>query len=181
MLDTGIRGQVLTTKYSIVYMEKEAWPEKKDFLQEQERAMNGPYSHSWSMFVCLSSLSTLWPGEQYYLLCLYIFCGTWDKLPEISQAPMNALINKWMNAWTYKCCVMIVHLYIYPNYLTVISSRTRTLPYLTMKPRAQHWAWPPVGASNMLTGLPAAKECPRSWETVSHLASWTLLSSPLHL
>lgn len=32
----GIRDKVLTTKYSIVYMEKEAWPEKKDFLQEQE-------------------------------------------------------------------------------------------------------------------------------------------------
>lgn len=42
---TGIRRKVLTTKYSIVYMEKEAWPEKKDFLQEQEKAMKGPYSH----------------------------------------------------------------------------------------------------------------------------------------
>lgn len=41
----GIRRKVLTTKYSIVYMEKEAWPEKKDFLQEQERAMRGPYAH----------------------------------------------------------------------------------------------------------------------------------------
>jgi hypothetical protein len=29
-----ITGQVLTTRYSIVNMEKEAWPEKKDFLQE---------------------------------------------------------------------------------------------------------------------------------------------------
>lgn len=50
MLDIGIRGQVLTTKYSIVYMEKEAWPEKKDFLQEQERAMREPYSHSHTHF-----------------------------------------------------------------------------------------------------------------------------------
>ena len=30
---------LLTTKYSMVYMEKEAWPEKKDLLEEQERAV----------------------------------------------------------------------------------------------------------------------------------------------
>lgn len=41
----GIRDKVLTTKYSIVYMEKEAWPEKKDFLQEQEMGVWGPCSH----------------------------------------------------------------------------------------------------------------------------------------
>lgn len=55
----GIRRQVLTTKYSIVYMEKEAWPEKKDFLQEQERAMKGPYAHPRHTSVCLSSLPRL--------------------------------------------------------------------------------------------------------------------------
>lgn len=37
-----VREQKLTTRYSIVNMEKEAWPEKKDFLQEQEGAMKGP-------------------------------------------------------------------------------------------------------------------------------------------
>ena len=103
MLDTGIRGQVLTTKYSIVYMEKEAWPEKKDFLQEQERAVNGPYSHSCSMFVCLSSLPRLWPWEQHYLVCLYAFYGAWDKLPGTSRAPMNAWINEWMQKLPMLC------------------------------------------------------------------------------
>lgn len=75
---TGIRRQVLTTKYSIVYMEKEAWPEKKDFLQEQERAMKGPYSHPRHIFVCLSSLPRLLASIVVFvfasLVVLWIHC-----------------------------------------------------------------------------------------------------------
>lgn len=58
----GIRGRVLTIRYSIVYMEKEAWPEKKDFLQEQERAGKGRiHILETRLSICLSSLDCVPP------------------------------------------------------------------------------------------------------------------------
>jgi hypothetical protein len=42
-------------------MEKEAWPEKKDFLQGQEKAMKGLYSQGFTspVFTHLASLPRL--------------------------------------------------------------------------------------------------------------------------
>lgn len=136
---TGIRRKVLTTKYSIVYMEKEAWPEKKDFLQEQERGMRGPYSHPDTCLpVCIPSIdcdldsSTILFGF-VSLVVLWIHCLEPSRHPR-----MREQADGWMDGGMdfpvfYHNC----YLSIYLKNLTLSSLRMGTVPYTPLETEAQ--------------------------------------------